>query len=106
VITAEGTGRLGVRGPLHIGTVAALESRLAMETRGGTRSLVLDLSGLTHLASAGVQLLQQARRTAQDHNAELALVASAGSIADHVLDLVAADHSSEAGPSPGAPRWD
>jgi hypothetical protein len=46
-ITPDGTDSLVVRGPLHIGAVAALESRLAMETRGGTRSLTLDLSGLT-----------------------------------------------------------
>lgn len=104
VITPDGTGGLAVRGPLHLGTVAALETRLAMETRGGTRSLTLDLSGLTHLASAGVQLLQKARRTAHDHGEELTLVAGRGSIADHVLDLVAVDHGRQAG-RPDYPRW-
>jgi anti-sigma regulatory factor (Ser/Thr protein kinase)/anti-anti-sigma regulatory factor len=97
VITPIGTSGLAVRGPLHLGTVAVLETRLAMESRGGTRSLTLDLSGLTHLASAGVQLLQKARRTARDHGEELRLVAGRGSIADHVLDLVAVDHGTEAG---------
>jgi len=95
-----------VHGPLYLGTVAALESRLAMETRGGTRSLALDLSGLTHLASAGVQLLQEVRRTARAHGEELTLLASTGSVAGHVLGLVAADHSSEVHPPTENPRWD
>jgi anti-sigma regulatory factor (Ser/Thr protein kinase)/anti-anti-sigma regulatory factor len=105
VITPDGPDRLAVRGPLHLGTTGALESRLAMETRGGTRSLVLDLSGLTHLASAGVQLLQQARRTARNHHEDLALVASPGSVADHVLELVAVDHDSDVRLSPDDPLW-
>jgi len=106
VITPEGSDRLVVHGPLYLGTVAALESRLAMETRGGTRSLALDLSGLTHLASAGVQLLQEVRRTARAHGEELTLLASTGSVAGHVLGLVAADHSSEVHPSTDSPHWD
>lgn len=53
-----------------------------------------------------MRLLQDARRGVRAHGQELTLLASIRSIASHVLDLVAADHSSEVDPSPDAPRWD
>ena len=58
--------------------VATLDSRIALQTRGGTQPLVLDLSGLSHLASSGVALLLDARRTTRAHGQELTLLARPG----------------------------
>ena len=91
IIEAEGD-RLTVRGPLLLGTAGALAVHLGRETRGGTRSLIVDLSGVTHLASSGVTLLQEARAAAERHGEHLSLLASPGSVADHVLSLVSIDH--------------
>jgi serine phosphatase RsbU (regulator of sigma subunit)/anti-sigma regulatory factor (Ser/Thr protein kinase)/anti-anti-sigma regulatory factor len=94
VIRTAGADRLAVAGALHLGTAASLSTRLGVESRGGTRALVVDLSGLTHLASAGVQLLRQARAAARDHGQDLVLIAPVGTVAHHVLELVAVRHDS------------
>jgi serine phosphatase RsbU (regulator of sigma subunit)/anti-sigma regulatory factor (Ser/Thr protein kinase)/anti-anti-sigma regulatory factor len=92
VIEEAGPDHLLVRGPLHLGTAAVLDARLLRDSRGGTRTLTLDLSGLTHLASAGVSVLQRARIAGAQRGTELRLVARPDSVAHHVLGLVALDH--------------
>lgn len=66
-----------------------LRRRLAHATRGGTRAVVLDLSGVTLLASAGVQVLyDELAPGRREAGGVVALVAPNGSPAQHVLDLV------------------
>ncbi|MGH3263211.1 MAG: STAS domain-containing protein [Trebonia sp.] len=63
------------------------------ETRGGTRSVSVDLAEVTHLASAAVQVLYEAASRAAREGSELVLYAPAGSVARHVLSLVALPHT-------------
>jgi serine phosphatase RsbU (regulator of sigma subunit)/anti-sigma regulatory factor (Ser/Thr protein kinase)/anti-anti-sigma regulatory factor len=73
-----------VRGPLDLSTADALRAELRRFSRGGTATLTVDLSGVTHLGSAGVQVLHEVHRP----GTSLHLQAPAGSVAQHVLDLV------------------
>src|SRR5580692_6759571 len=77
-----------VSGPVDITTADLLGRRLLSASRGGTVSLLADLTGVTHLASAGVRTLYQVRNLLATHNQELTLVAAAKSSARMVLDLV------------------
>jgi anti-sigma regulatory factor (Ser/Thr protein kinase)/anti-anti-sigma regulatory factor len=98
--------QLTVRGPLMLATAGALETRLGWETRGGTRSLTLDLSGLTHLASTGVKLLQHTRAAAALHGQKVTLLASPGSVAHHVLELTAMEHDlTTSSTAEDGPHW-
>lgn len=82
-----------VRGPVDITTADLLARRLLSASRGGTVSLLADLTGVTHLASAGVRTLYQVRNLLASHNQELTLVAAAKSSARMVLDLVRLPHT-------------
>ena len=79
----EGTV-ITVRGPLDLSTADALRADLRRFSRGGTSELTVDLSGVTHLGSAGVQVLHEVH----GDGGALRLRAPAGSVAQHVLDLV------------------
>jgi serine phosphatase RsbU (regulator of sigma subunit)/anti-sigma regulatory factor (Ser/Thr protein kinase)/anti-anti-sigma regulatory factor len=81
-----------VSGPVDITTADLLGRRLLSASRGGTVSLLADLTGVTHLASAGVRTLYQVRNLLATHNQELTLVAAAKSSARMVLDLVRLPH--------------
>jgi anti-anti-sigma factor len=98
---AEDTGLLVVRdqprattptvaldGPLDGTTAAQLEHELNRLTLGGTHPLTLDLTGVTHLASAAVAILHRAVSRGADNGAPLALLAPAGTTAAHVLAVV------------------
>ena len=74
---------LNVRGALGQEEADQLRVDLQLETRGRTLPLQVDLSEVTHLASAAVQVLHEV--VAID-GAELVLHAPAGTIAQHVLD--------------------
>ena len=74
-----------VRGPVDLSTADALRASLRRFTRGGTAELTVDLAGVTHLGSAGVQVLHEIRAL---DGAPLHLRAPTGSVAQHVLDLV------------------
>jgi PAS domain S-box-containing protein len=80
-----------VEGPLDAVTAPQLYHELQRRTRGGTRSLTVDLGGVTHLASAAVSILHEAVDTSA--GAELVLYAPPGSVAQHVLALVALPHT-------------
>jgi anti-anti-sigma regulatory factor len=67
-------------------TAEAAERELLRRGRGGTVPLTVDLSGVTHLSSAGVSVLH---RVAGQHDGSLVLDAAPGSPAQIVLDLVA-----------------
>jgi len=77
-----------VSGPVDITTADMLARRLLSASRGGTVSLLADLTGVTQLASAGVRALYQVRDLLGAHKKELTLVAAATSSARMVLDLV------------------
>ncbi|WP_436535457.1 SpoIIE family protein phosphatase [Actinoplanes sp. HUAS TT8] len=82
--------RIAISGPLDGSTVDQLRAELDRRTHGGTHDLVVDLSGVTHLASSAVAELFRPR----PGNA-LTLYAPAGSTARHVLTLVDLPHTTD-----------
>jgi ABC-type transporter Mla MlaB component len=85
-------GVLRVSGPVDPDSVDVLRSALKRASLGGVRSLVVDLDGVTHLASIGVQALVEAMTAAgvsrPDDTPGIRLLAPFGSPAQHVLELV------------------
>jgi len=82
-------GRVALRGAVDQRSADEFRRRLAHATRGGTREVWIDLSGVTLLASAGVQTLFEVLEPADDRgDGRVRLVAPMGSPAQHVLDLV------------------
>lgn len=82
--TVDGT-TMTVRGPVDLSTADGFRAALRRFSRGGTAELTVDLNGVTHLGSVGVQVLHEVRGL---DGAPLHLRASPGSIAQHVLELV------------------
>jgi anti-anti-sigma regulatory factor len=82
-----------IRGSVDITTADMLVRRLLSASRGGTVSLLADLTGVTQLASAGVRALYQVRDLLAGHKQHLTLVAAAASSARMVLDLVQLPHT-------------
>jgi serine phosphatase RsbU (regulator of sigma subunit)/anti-sigma regulatory factor (Ser/Thr protein kinase) len=70
-------------GPIDLVSADQLRRELLQLTRGGTRPILLDLSEVTLLASAGVQVLHELHA-----GSGLTLRAPAGSPAQHVLEIV------------------
>jgi anti-anti-sigma factor len=81
-------GRIVVRGDVDSNTASTLDRQIAVESRSGIAPLTIDLSGVTHLGSAGVSALAAARDRARRQGGECVLVAPPGSPAHHVLSLV------------------
>jgi anti-anti-sigma regulatory factor len=84
--------RIRVDGPVDAMTAPHLDIELRNRTHGGTRGLTVDLTGVTHLASAGVTVLHEAAARHHDAGEPLLLYAPAGSPAQHILSLVALHH--------------
>lgn len=82
--------RIAVHGPLDAATSGHLHTELARRTLGGSHGLVVDLSGVTHLASAAVSVLH---RATTGGSVPLRLYAPAGSTAHHVLALAGLPHT-------------
>jgi serine phosphatase RsbU (regulator of sigma subunit)/anti-sigma regulatory factor (Ser/Thr protein kinase)/anti-anti-sigma regulatory factor len=78
-------GMMKVRGPVDLKSADNFRASLRRFSRGGTAELTVDLAGVTHLGSAGVQVLHEIN--AMD-GAALHLRAPSGSVAQHVLELV------------------
>lgn len=78
-------GRLVVRGAVLGPEADRLAQAVARFSRAGTHDLVVDLSAVTHLGSAGVQALHDLLSAAPER---VVLVAPNGTVAQHVLDLV------------------
>ncbi|HWM75657.1 MAG TPA: SpoIIE family protein phosphatase, partial [Nocardioides sp.] len=74
-----------VQGPVDLKSADNFRAALRRFSRGGTAELTVDLAGVTHLGSAGVQVLHEIH--AMD-GASLHLLAPSGSVAQHVLELV------------------
>ncbi|MFF0378259.1 SpoIIE family protein phosphatase [Actinoplanes missouriensis] len=79
--------RVRLDGPVDAASAALARQELLRRSRGGTVPMTVDLSGVTHLASAGVSALHM---VADSHRGEapLTLVALPGSPARQVLEMV------------------
>jgi anti-anti-sigma regulatory factor len=82
-------GTLLVGGPIDITTARGFDRILREVARHATIPLAVDLSRVTQLASAGIQVLAAALRRS-DRNLEL--VALRGTPAEHVLALARLPH--------------
>lgn len=76
--------RLVVKGVVDVSTADSLRHSLLQASTGGTADLVVDLAEVTHLASAGVQVLSEVLAS----HPGLDLQAPIGSVAQHVLETV------------------
>ncbi|MFI5607006.1 SpoIIE family protein phosphatase [Amycolatopsis sp. NPDC051903] len=96
--------RVAVHGPLDATSCGRLAGELHRLTLGGTHELTVDLTSVSHLASAAVAVLHRAAadgRSPGDASAggAVRLYAPAGSVAHHVLTLVDLPHTTT---DPGA----
>jgi len=92
--------RITVKGVIDATTAEHLKQELLHRTRGGNLPLSVDLTGVTHLSSAGVAALHHVVERHRTGNAELELHAAAGSPAEIVLTLVGLPHHT----SPASPH--
>ena len=90
---ADGAPRLRVRGPLDVVTVEEFARALSGTSRGGVLPLTVDLAEVTHLASAGVQVLHRMRDQLAAQGQQLVLLAPPDSPAHAVLELVHLPHA-------------
>ncbi|MGH3258121.1 MAG: hypothetical protein ACRDOU_22475 [Streptosporangiaceae bacterium] len=86
VFAHTGGARAVVAGPADGSTAEWLAGRLLAACRGGTLPLTADLTGVTRLAGAGVQVLFQVRGRLAAHRHDLILIAVPGSPVGAVLD--------------------
>ena len=84
-----------VRGPVDLTSADNFRASLRRFSRGGTTDLTVDLSEVTHLGSAGVQVLHEIHAL---DGAPLHLRAPSGSVAQHVLELVRLPYDEEPTP--------
>jgi anti-anti-sigma factor len=88
-IVEAGRPQVVVHGPVDLCTVTELHRRLQEAGRGGALPLIIDLGGVNHLASAGVQLLYQLAEQMAADGRRLQLIAPAGTAAHQILALTA-----------------
>ncbi|MEV4642068.1 SpoIIE family protein phosphatase [Actinoplanes sp. NPDC049548] len=81
-----------VSGTADAASASMLRQDLLRRTRGGHLPVTVDLTGVTHLASAGVSALHHVAEQHREQGAELDLHAARGSAAQAVLDLVGLPH--------------
>jgi anti-anti-sigma factor len=79
-----------VSGPVDMATAGALRNRISELSRGGLRPIDVDLTAVTQLASAGVQVLYDCARTAEGA-ALVRLLAPVHCPARFVLELTGLD---------------
>jgi anti-anti-sigma factor len=92
-----------VDGPLDAMTAPELAIDLSSEVARGAPAVLLDLTGVSHLASAGVAALFAAADEARRGGMELSLYAPLGSTAQQIMALVEMPHLTvdpEDGPAP------
>ena len=78
-----------VSGELDLSNVADVGDALAHATPSHATGLVIDLSELRHIDSAGVRMLFELRRRLVQHRQELAAVVPAGARIADVIELLA-----------------
>jgi anti-anti-sigma factor len=81
-----------VSGPVDISTVGELQRVLHRAGRGGVLPLTVDVTGVSHLASSGVQLLFRLGEQMAADARELRLISPAGTPARQVLELTGLEH--------------
>jgi serine phosphatase RsbU (regulator of sigma subunit)/anti-sigma regulatory factor (Ser/Thr protein kinase)/anti-anti-sigma regulatory factor len=85
--------RIRVDGPVDGHSAPALYHGVRGATAGGVRSLTVDLTGVTHLASAGVAVLHRLAALHRANDTELRLYAPPGSPAAAIMSLVGLQHA-------------
>lgn len=86
--TVAERGRLTADGPVDGVTVEVFHEALLEATRAGTAAATIDLSGVTHLASPGVQSIFEFLARSKRAGVELTLVAPPRSPAGQILEIV------------------
>lgn len=81
-------GTIMIIGDVDNRAAPALAGLLDRHSHAHTTTLVIDLSAVTHLGSAGIRALTEAGERAARHHNTLVLVAPPGGVAHHVLTLV------------------
>ncbi|MFK3984374.1 SpoIIE family protein phosphatase [Micromonospora sp. NPDC050397] len=84
--------RLRIDGPMDAATAAHVEQAVREAGISGTRDLTVDLTGVSHLASAGVAALHRLAATHRANSTVLRLYAPTAGPADMILTLVGLDH--------------
>ena len=87
------SSRVAIHGPLDTDTAEELSRELNRLTLGGTHRLTVDLTGVTHLASAAIAELYRPHSHGRGRPYPLDLYAPAGSTAHHVLSLIDLPHA-------------
>jgi anti-anti-sigma factor len=95
---------IAVHGPIDLRNSADLHRRVQETSQGGVLPLTIDLTGVGHLASAGVQLLYQLAEQMAADGCRLRLIAPTGTAAHQVLSLTALDQLTEIVEEPEANR--
>ncbi|MBN9180982.1 MAG: STAS domain-containing protein, partial [Microbacterium sp.] len=80
---------VAVHGPIDLATAPELHQRLQEASRGGELPLVVHLTGVSHLASAGAQMLYQLAEQMAGDGRRLQLIGPTGTAAHQVLTLTA-----------------
>jgi anti-anti-sigma factor len=98
---ADGHPRITVAGPVDISTVGELQRALHRAGRGGILPMTVDITGVSHLASSGVQLLHQLGEQMAADARELRLISPLGTPARQVLELTGLEHLAHDAPAAG-----
>lgn len=86
-------GGVSVEGILDSQNADQFRAALLEASHAGARDATVDLNGVTHLGSAAVHVLFEMCRRSRDNESSLVLVASDGTPAQHILDVVALAHT-------------
>ena len=87
--------RATVSGAVDGNSADRFAQRLLAACRGGTLPMVVDMAGITYLASAAVRAIFQVRGLLAAHKQDMTIFAPDGSAAAALLDLVRLPHVSE-----------
>ncbi|HEX7301797.1 ATP-binding protein, partial [Lentzea sp.] len=93
--------RIRVDGPVDAATTPFVRKEILTAGSTGARTLTVDLTGVTHLASSGVAALHRLVALHRANGSELRLLAPPGSNADSILSLVELDHHTTDPDHPG-----
>jgi anti-anti-sigma factor len=91
VAEQDGERRVTVGGPIDVDTVEELYHALRKASRGGALPFTLDLGGVTHLASVGIQLLYDLLEEMHTDGRELHIIAPEHSAARFALSVSGLD---------------
>jgi anti-anti-sigma factor len=84
--------RIRIDGPVDAHTAPQMDNAIRTAGAIGTRDLIVDLTGVTHLASGGVAVLHQLTRLGAANGGRLRLYAPPGTTADIIMTLVDLAH--------------